>query len=255
MEEKKSNHAEEWDFYMSNVDNIIGSFLVDLGLRKIAPIADKPNMIWVSISMQNPREDGLSSDEERELLYAIEDNLVNNLINQYNAIFVGRLTSDGMYQLYFYFDDITGYEKTVTQSMSEYPTYEFDFGIKEDKEWGVYLDFLYPLPSQYQMIMNARVVRGLEQQGDNLTNERTVEHWIYFEAESDMQNYISEIEKQNFKVINSGQNEEDKLYVLNVGRVDKVDYHSVNDYTLYLWELASKHNGEYDGWGCCVEKD
>ena len=253
-EEKKSNHEEEWDFYMSNVNDIIGSFFIDLGLKKIAPVIEKPNAVRITIYMQNPREDGLSSNEESELLYAVEDNLVDNIKNQHDAIFAGRLTTDGMRQLYFYFGDTADYEKTITQSMSKYPTYKFNFGTMEDAEWDEYLNFLYPLPSQYQMIMNARVIRGLEQHGDNLTKERMVDHWIYFETETDMQNYISEIEKQNFEVISSRQNEDNKLYVLNAGRVDKVDYHSVNDYTLYLWELAREHNGEYDGWGCPVEK-
>ena len=252
--ENKSNHVEEWDFYMSNVDDVIGSFFIDLGLRKIAPVTDKPNIVWISIKMQNPKENGLSSSEESELLYAIEDNIANNITNQHNAIFVGRLTTNGMRQLFFHFGDTTDYEKTITQSMSKYPTYEFDFGGKEDKDWGVYLNFLYPSPIQYQMIMNGRVIRNLEQHGDNLTKERMVDHWIYFETENDMQSYISEIEKQNFKVISSKQ-DESKKYVLNVGRVDKVDFHSVNDYVLYLWELANVHKGDYDGWGCPIQKD
>jgi len=252
--ENELDHTEDWGTYMSNVDGVIGSLFVDLGLKEIAPVVDKPNVIWVSISMQNPREDGLSSSEESDLLYAIEDALVDSVKNQHNAIFAGRLTSDGMRQLYFYFGDTAGYEKTIARSMSKYPDYEFDFGTKEDAEWDGYINFLYPEPSQYQMIMNGRVVMNLEQDGDNLTKERMVDHWIYFETENDMQNYISEIEKQNFKVIGSRQNE-DNTYVLHVGRVDKADYHSVNDYVLYLWELASEHNGEYNGWGCPIQKD
>jgi len=247
-----TKHIEDWDFYISNVKGIIGSFFIDLGLKKIAPIIEKPNVVRIKISMKNPRENGLSSNEESELLYAIEDNLVDNITSQYDAIFAGRLTTDGMRLLYFYFGNTTGYEKTITQSMSKYPTYEFNFGTMEDTEWDEYLNFLYPLPNQYQMIMNGRVIRNLEQQGDNLTKERMVDHWIYFETENDMQNYISEIEKQNFQVISSRQDEESGMYVLNIGRVDKVDFQSVNDYTLHLWELANEHNGEYDGWGCPV---
>ena len=258
--EKNLNYVEDWDFYMSNVDGVIGSIFVDLGLINIAPIADKSNIAWISISMQNPREDGLSSNEESEQLYNIEDNIVNNVTKKHNVIFVGRLTSDGKRQLYFYFDGLDDFEKAVVQSMSKYPTYKFDYGSKEDKEWGVYLDFLYPLPNQYQMIMNARVIRNLEQGGDNLSKERMVDHFIYFgeedrtNIEKDMQDFISKIEKQNFKVVESYQNEE-KIYVLHIGRIDKVDYQSVNDYTLYLWELANEHNGHYDGWGCSIEKD
>jgi len=251
---KESNHTEDWDFYMSNVDNVIGSIAVDLGLINIAPVASKPNMTWVSIFMRNPREDGLISLEENEFLFEIEDNIVNNIVNKHDAIYAGRLTSDGMRHLYFYFDNTDNYEKTITQAMSKYPTYKFDFGTKEDTEWEGYINFLYPLPDQYQIIMNERVIRNLEENGDNLAKERMVDHGIYFETEKDMENYISEIKKQNFEVINTHQ-DEDGGYSLEVGRVDKVDSHSVNDYVLYLWDLASEYNGDYLGWGCTIEKD
>jgi len=252
--ENKFNHNQDWDFYMSNVDDAIGSFFIDLGLREIAPVVGRSNVAWVSITMQNPQENGLSSDEESELLFALEDNVVNDIINECDAIYAGRLTSAGMRQLYFYVGDAEKCQKTVVRSMSKYPSYEFDFGYKEDKKWSAYFDFLFPLPNEIQMIMSGRVIRQLEQQGDNLTKERMVDHWIYFDTEHDMQNYISEIKKQGFKVINSEQ-DEDKSYVLHVERLDKVDYHSVNDYVLYLWELAGEHNGVYDGWGCNVIKE
>jgi uncharacterized protein (TIGR01619 family) len=252
--ENKLQHVEEWDFYMSNVDGVIGSLFVDLGLINIAPVADKPNVVWISIIMQNPQENGLSSNEESEILYTIEDNIVNSITNQYNAIFTGRLTSDGKHHFYFYFGDMSAYEKTITQIMLEYPNYEFEFGNKEDAEWDAYLNFLYPLPNQYQMIMNDRVIRNLEQHGDNLRKKRMVEHALTFKTENDRDNYISEIEKENFKVIDTFPTD-DGEYFLNVGRVDKVDYESVNDYVLYLWKLAGEYNGSYDGWGCTIEKD
>ena len=252
--ENKINHVEDWDSYLTNVDGVIGSIFVDLGLKNIAPVVDKPNVLWVSISMQNPHDTGLPRDEEINVLFEMEDEVINAITNQHNAIYVGRLTSGGVRQLYFYLGDITNYETTITQSMSKYPAYKFDFGNKDDKEWKGYFDFLYPLPIQYQVIMNSRVIRSLEQHGDSLTKERMVDHWIYFAVENDMKNYISTIEKHNFKVIDSYQDEE-QIYVLNVGRVDKVDYDSVDEYVLYLWELAEEHNGKYDGWGCGVEKD
>jgi hypothetical protein len=34
-----STHTEDWDFYFSNVGDIIGSFYIDLGLAKLRPKA------------------------------------------------------------------------------------------------------------------------------------------------------------------------------------------------------------------------
>ena len=71
-EPSQPQHTEDWDSYFSNVDNVIGSIMVDLGLNKVGPILSKPNVAWVSVMMQNPREDGFSSNEEANLLFDIE---------------------------------------------------------------------------------------------------------------------------------------------------------------------------------------
>lgn len=63
VQDDNSSHEEDWDFYFSNVNDIIGSFYLDLGLSKIAPVKDKQHLVWISIKMNNPSEDGLSSNE------------------------------------------------------------------------------------------------------------------------------------------------------------------------------------------------
>jgi uncharacterized protein (TIGR01619 family) len=255
--QSKVGHQEEWEFYFSNVDDKLGSIFVDLGLRKLAPIADKPNVVWVSIKMNNPREDGLSSQEESGLLGDIEDALVEKIVSKHNAIYVGRLTSAGDRDLYFYFGDTTLYDKTISEVMVAYPKYQFDFGSKEDKEWGGYFDFLYPLPQQFQSIQNRRVIEQLEKGGDNLTKEREVFHWIYFKSESDRENFLEKIKNDNFSIVDKGSNKSwgEYSYRLQLKRVDKVDQNSVDEYVIYLWKLANEIGGDYDGWETSIEND
>lgn len=64
----KIKHQEDWDFYLTNVDDKLSSIAVDLGLKSVAPIVDKQHIVWISLKMNNPREDGLSSKEEFEKL-------------------------------------------------------------------------------------------------------------------------------------------------------------------------------------------
>lgn len=250
-------HQEEWEFYFSNVNDKLGSLFVDLGLRKVAPMTDKPNVVWVSIKMNNPREDGLSSQEESELLGDIEDALVDKIISKHNSIYVGRLTSSGDRDLYFYFGDTTLYDKTISEVMVAYPKYQFDFGSKEDKEWSGYFDFLYPTPQQYQNIQNRRVIEQLEKGGDKLTKEREVFHWIYFKSESDREKFLEKIKNDNFSIVSKDSDKSwgEFAYRLQIKRVDKVDQNSVDDYVIYLWKLANELNAEYDGWETSIEKD
>ncbi|MDR0309368.1 MAG: DUF695 domain-containing protein, partial [Candidatus Methanoplasma sp.] len=106
---KDTAHAEDWDFYFSNVDDIISSFFIDLGLKKAAPRADRPYAAWVAVFMRNPMENGLSSKDECGTLYDIEDRVVGDVMRNHNAVFAGRLTSNGYRQLFFYLDDTSGY--------------------------------------------------------------------------------------------------------------------------------------------------
>ena len=250
-------HEEEWEFYFSNVNDKLGSVLVDLGLHEVAPMTDKPNIVWVSIKMNNPREDGLSSEEESDLLGDIEDALVDKIISKHNSIYAGRLTSAGYRDLYFYFGDTTLYDKTISEVMVAYPKYQFDTGSKEDKEWSSYFEFLYPLPQQYQSIQNRHVVEQLEKGGDNLTKAREVDHWIFFKSDNDRTLFLTKIEADGFTVVDKDYDKKisESPYRLHIKRVDKVDWDSVDEYVIHLWNLAAECNGEYDGWETFIEKD
>ncbi len=238
---KTEAHKEEWDFYFSNVDDKLSSVFVDLGLHKNAPIKDKPNIIWISIKMNTE----------------IEDNLVSKINSKFNSIYVGRLTSDGHRDLYFYVGDTTLYDKSLSEVMVAYPKYHFDYGLKEDKEWGGYFDFLYPLPQQYQSIQNRRVTEQLEKNGDKLTKPREVDHWIFFKKENDRNLFLNKIKSDGFIIVDKDYDKKlgELPFTLHIKRVDKVDWNSVDVYVIYLWKLATECKGDYDGWETSVEKD
>ncbi|WP_316804539.1 DUF695 domain-containing protein [Pedobacter nototheniae] len=252
---QQTQYIEDWDTYFTNVDHQLGSIMVDLGLIKIAPIAEKPVLIWISIKMKAPRADGLSSNEESEQLYEIEDHLAAQLKNKFDSIYIGRLTSEGNRDLYFYFDDSLLYDKAIADVMVNYPTYEYDFGTKEDPQWSVYLDFLFPLPPQYQAIQNRRVLTNLESHGDDHSKAREVDHYLYFTTEEGRENFVAAIENNSFNVRNKEtKTEGNHRYMLHLTITEPVDYDNINERTINLSENAASFNGIYDGWGCPIVK-
>lgn len=250
-------HKGEWDFYFSNVDDIIGSFYLNLTLVRSAPQYDKPNLIWVSVNMQNPREDGLSSSEEFPILMEIEDGLVDFVTRDYNSLYAGRLTTNGSRDFYFYSGDKIFHEKAISEAMVAFPSYSFEYGIKEDREWEHYLGFMYPEERQYQSILNRRVIGNLEKGGDPLTKPRPVDHWIYFKSRPDQDAFLSAIEHMKFSIVGKDKpaGSSDYPIQLHISRIDHVDQNSVDEYVIALWDLAKKYNGEYDGWETSVEKE
>ncbi len=255
--EIKSTHKEKWDFYFTNVDNKLSSIYLDLGLKHIAPIESQSNIVWISIKMNNPRENGMSSQEESSKLFEIEDKLVDALKKKFNCTYVGRLTSDSKRDLYFYIGNSSLYEKTISEAMLVFPDYKYDYGIKENSDWGGYLDFLYPLPQQYQIMQNRLVVEQLEKGGDKLVKEREVDHWIFFKTDSDKGKFLDQIKNDGFGIVLSNYDKSfgEFPYRLHIKRVDKVDLNSVDEYVLYLWNIANECNGDYDGWETSIEKE
>jgi uncharacterized protein (TIGR01619 family) len=253
----ETGYNEEWDFYFSNVDDKFSSIAVDLGLNKIAPIDKQTNLVWISITMNNPRPDGLSSNEESGILGEIEDALDTELKNKFEATYCGRLTSNNFRDLYFFLEDSTLYDKAISDIMVAYPNYSYDYGIKDDPNWTGYFDFLYPLPNQMQSIQNRRVVDNLESNGDKLTKKRPVFHWLYFRTDEDREMLLKKIESENFEIINKSFDDSfgEYGYGLQLSRVDNVDLNSVDEYVLQLWQLAGECNGEYDGWETSIEKE
>ncbi len=252
-----SIHKEDWDFYFSNVDNSIGSFYVDLGLSKVAPLIDKPNLVWVCVNMNNPKENGLSSNDEFEKLSEIQNTLQAVISRRHNAIYAGRLTSNNQRNFYFYLGNPASYDKTITEAMRAFPSYMYEFGIQEDKEWKSYFEFMYPNPRQLQSIKNRRVIDTLKEQGDSLTKERKVYHWIYFKTQKDRESFLLKLKDEGFQIIdqNVEKNNVEFPYSLQIARVDNVDIDSVNKYTGHVLDVSEQCNGEYDGWETSVEKD
>ncbi|HYH13812.1 MAG TPA: DUF695 domain-containing protein [Flavisolibacter sp.] len=250
-------HKQEWDFYFSTVDDSIGSFYIDLGLASIAPISDRPFLVWISLQMNCPREDGLSSNEEFETLRTIEDRLQDFMVAKHKAIYTGRLTTDGRRDFYFYLGDTTLHDKTISEAMVAFPTYAFDVGIKEDNQWEQYLGFMYPSDREWQSIQNRRVIDNLKEHGDPLTKARPVDHWIFFKTAADKEKFLSKISDEGFTVVANDYDTAlgETPYQLQLSRVDKVDHKSVDDYVLHLWQLAEESEGEYNGWETSVEKE
>ena len=168
--------SDDWDFFLLRVDSQPASIFVDLGIEKEAPIRSHSTMGYLRVLMRLPRQDGLSSQEEFDDLIALENHVTAKIIQDGTAIFVGRNTSSGNRDFYFYVTDPKKFEKAAKAAMREFPAYTYETGARADQEWRTYFDFLYPSEIDYQRIMNRRVCQHLKKNGDNASNERKIDH-------------------------------------------------------------------------------
>lgn len=250
-------HQEDWAVYLSTIDNEhVGSIMVDLGLKSIAPIPARPIRLRINVPMRHPNESGLPLPIEFERLNEIDQSLSRTLSGKLGAVYAGHLYCQGKMFLYFYVGENTSFESAVSEAMRKFPNYQHTFSTDPEEDWASYQELLYPLPIQMQSIQNQKVVDNLRKQGDRLETKRPVDHMIYFRTEIDLDRFLAEIKDEGFTVIARERTDvEEFAWSVLLRRDDPVDPESVDEYVLYLWQKAHDTNGDYDGWGSTIVRE
>ena len=125
--------SDKWDFYFARVNGEVASLFVDLGIRESVPDPCRTHLIWCWVYLNQPRPDGLSSSDEAPLLVTVEEGLVDSLKGR--ATFVGRITTAGRREFYFYGEDAAQCEATISHAMRNHSAYRVDVGSKQDDPW------------------------------------------------------------------------------------------------------------------------
>lgn len=248
--------GDEWDFYFSNVNDVLSSLMVNLSAIRRALDTCKPWLLWIWVHMLDPRDDGLSSEAEAPVLFKIEDRLKECLTFPCGAELLGRITGDRRREFYYYAATADGFESAVKTAMTDFASYRFDCGNQPDPEWRQYKDVLYPFPSQMQTIQNRRVLDALEKRGDDHGIARIVDHAIYFRSAADRTAFANTAVEIGFRIQLESQElkSRERPFFLNLTRSDPVIRDHINAVVAQLIDLAEQFNGEYDGWGCEVQK-
>lgn len=246
---------DHWEIYVTYVDEKPAVILVDIGVSKIAPLTSLPNLSWIWVYIKNPDEEGFPSDNENDRLNEIEDGLTN-AIDPADTRYVGRVTSDGRREFYFYTETPQRFRELGSVAMQSASEYEFEIDETDDEEWRHYWDVLYPAPEDFQQIRNNQVITQLQQAGDSLTEPRPLDHFANFKNENDRVAFTAAAEELGFEAVSKPVRDADEEFPYSVGllRVDAVDPETVDRITFELWELAQQNHGEYDGWGSTVIK-
>jgi len=239
------DYKPDWDIYTCHIDDMPAIIGLDLDLRRFAPLAGKPYLLHIAVYMNSPRADGFPDGEEFRILGEIEDRLVVHL-SDLQAQFAGRIISGGVRDFYFY----TANDKTsVNDVMIQFPDYQYEVEIKEDKTWEGYFDFLFPDTQEFQRMQNRKVLRMLKQHGDIEEKARHIDHWIFFPTEEIRDLYWQKIQPNGF-IVESwlAESESELPYGLKVSRTDRTDEETIDATVMPLWELARDMNARYDGW-------
>ena len=243
--------SDQWEIYLAPVDEMPAMIVVDLGIRDTAPDHDRPILLWMWLTIQAPDENGFETEEEEATLTKIEDTFIDAVEMTTDAIMVGRVTTCGRREFYFYARSDEGFADSIEEAMQEFEDYEFETGSKDDDEWTHYLDVLAPAPEDMHQIYNRRTIEQLVESGDQLKSPRAVDHYASFGTEDHRSSFIKAATDKGYEVLGRNYKEDpdcERPYAVRVQKISPVDWDTIDEITFELFELAEDHDGDYDGW-------
>lgn len=243
--------SDAWDFYLCRMEGMPASIMVDLGIAERAPLADKPTLLCVRVPLREPRDDGLIHSEESEQLRAIEETLRVALDD---ADMVGRLTWNGIREFFFYAPDESSLEAAARRLARDHEGYRVLVRHEPDPDWSTYQRFLYPDAAEWRWIKNRHVVEQLAQHGDDNDTPRPIDHHVAFPDADARRAFADAAEQLGFSVDGIDEAASDGSFRLHLVREDPATMQHIHGITLELSDLAERHGGDYDGWGCPVMK-
>jgi regulator of RNase E activity RraB len=250
-----SNMSDKWDFYLSRINDRPASLFVDVGIAADAPLDACGVRLAILVQQQRPRADGLTTQEEADRLWAIEDALLP-AVTEWGAIYVGRITTDGRRDFTFYGASATGFDAVVSVALAGFGC-DFETQDQPDTAWRFYFDVLYPTPRDWQSISNRHVLESLKRGGDDLSKPRRIFHWLYFSTPADRERCAELARAKGFGARNletTKKPDAKRPLGLQLHRVDSVAPNAIDAVSLDLFTLAKENSGEYDGWETQIVK-
>ncbi|MCP4448020.1 MAG: DUF695 domain-containing protein [Myxococcales bacterium] len=249
-----SDNPDSWETYFTTVDDCPASIALDIFVGERAPLESNTNLLAVLIHMNEPGEHGLGDGVDPEALRHVEQQVVHAYEQELSVLFVGRVRSQGVWQLYFYGAESEEVEQRAAQLLSGFSGWKQELHIKSDPQWDLYFDLLFPDRERLQWIQDRKVCEALAEQGDTLVIPRRVDHYAYFATSADRQRFIDASGKEHFEVesVSFDPDEEHMAYTVQLHRTECVELEAIHEAVMNLLVTATEHDGLYDGWETSV---
>ena len=249
-----SDNPDAWETYFTTVDDCPASIALDISVGEHAPLDSKTNLLAVLIYMNEPGEHGLGDGVDPEALRHVEQQVVHAYEQELEVLFVGRVRSQGVWQLYFYGVESDELERRAAQLLSGFSGWKQELHISSDPQWDIYFDLLFPDRERLQWIQDRKVCEALAEQGDPLVIPRRVDHYAFFSTSADRQRFIDASGKEHFEVESVGfdPDEKDMAFTVQLHRTESVELESIHEVVMNLIISATEHDGLYDGWETSV---
>lgn len=135
------NLDSKWNNLSGEVNGKRAYIRVNAGLRPLAGAERYAQELIISVRLQQPKDNGLPSDEELVILDNFEDALRPLLQEQMESLLAVVMTTDGFRDFIFYTSDMNSAVRRFQVLQPSFGNLQIDVSSKPDKQWTQYERF------------------------------------------------------------------------------------------------------------------
>ncbi|HFU73940.1 MAG TPA: DUF695 domain-containing protein, partial [Helicobacteraceae bacterium] len=188
-------------------------------------------------------------DDECLTLFSVSDSLNATLQKPCQAEPVGIKIHEGWFELYYYLESAKGFENSVKTILREAGYVSFEVGSAKDTKWSHYYQDLLPNARQQIQMQNRETIEALQVEDDDLSIVRDVEHYCFFQTQTQMLRFSDRMQSLGFLFKESVQEEHSEYpYGVVLIKEHDVEFDTVEAMSDTLFKALKEDHGTYLGW-------
>lgn len=231
--------------YRSNGELVVVGFHVDA--NKIDQ-SGFPFCARVVIPIKQPNHNGGPAQSEAEVLWSMEDRLVEELqAHNVVCLLLGRLTHGGLRELVFQLSDWETFRPRVGKWMLKLTDRQID--VSEHRGWEFFFQFVWPSPEAWLFIADRRVVDNLVKSGSDPSKPHSLEFVFRGEA-GGLEILRDQLLQRSYTLYEFKPAGRRLVMALSL----PLDPNRIFGESLAHTKATKELGLEYDGWGCMIVK-
>ena len=250
---KQNQMGENWQFFPCSMGEDQAFIYLNVSIDDA--IAEAPqSLAKLRLTYKSTHPNGLPMDVEFEPVKEIEDR-IEGYSKEADDWYVGRVTVSGHRIFYVYTSrgepDWTDFVTTLSAESG----YEIRLSLRDDPAHRGYHDDLFPTEDDWRVIHDLQVIEALARSGDDGSETRKVDHWVYFDTKASATDFVTWAESDRFtEDAEYSHPTDDGRYCVRLYHHGTVKIGDISSHTIALRRKAEEYGGDYDGWETLVVK-
>ncbi|MCF6310744.1 MAG: ribonuclease E inhibitor RraB [Sulfurimonas sp.] len=203
--------------------------------------------VFIKYDAHNESEDGLDT------FFETKESLIIALEHENIATYVGNRLVGDWSEIYFYALDSKQLD-AIADKMLKPTSYIYESNVARDKDWEFFDHNIFPTDLELSFMQSVKIVALLEEEGDNISIPREVEHYASFQTSTQKDRFIQKAEENGFKFKDDISSDE-----FDHGVALTKEHSVINDelqkVIAPLMDLIKEEHGEYELWSTALQEE